>query len=105
MRPRARRGRLRPAGLTDHRPAFGLLRGFRQRGLRRRGYPAAAIREFCAFIGVARTNSRHQIELLESFPPNESEIEWTDEKLAAKYPYDPKQLPIARLEDGTMWDW
>ena len=37
------------------------------RGLRRRGYPAAAIREFCLFIGVARTNSRHQIELLESF--------------------------------------
>ena len=37
------------------------------RGLRRRGYPAAAIREFCAFIGVSRTNSRHQIELLESF--------------------------------------
>jgi glutaminyl-tRNA synthetase len=37
------------------------------RALRRRGYPAAAIRDFCAFIGVARTNSRHQIELLESF--------------------------------------
>jgi glutaminyl-tRNA synthetase len=37
------------------------------RGLRRRGYPAAAIREFCTFIGVSRTNSRHQIELLESF--------------------------------------
>jgi len=37
------------------------------RGLRRRGYPASAIRDFCAFIGVARTNSRHQIELLESF--------------------------------------
>ncbi len=37
------------------------------RGLRRRGYPAAAIREFCSFIGVSRTNSRHQIELLESF--------------------------------------
>jgi glutaminyl-tRNA synthetase len=37
------------------------------RGLRRRGYPAGAIREFCSFIGVARTNSRHQIELLESF--------------------------------------
>ncbi len=37
------------------------------RGLRRRGYPASAIREFCAFIGVSRTNSRHQIELLESF--------------------------------------
>ena len=28
-----------------------------------------------------------------------------DEKLAAKYPYAPKQLPIARLEDGAMWDW
>jgi len=28
-----------------------------------------------------------------------------DEKLAAKYPYNPKQLPVARLEDGTMWDW
>lgn len=28
-----------------------------------------------------------------------------DETLAAKYPYDPKQLPIARLQDGTMWNW
>jgi glutaminyl-tRNA synthetase len=37
------------------------------RGLRRRGYPASAIREFCDFIGVSRTNSRNQIELLESF--------------------------------------
>jgi glutaminyl-tRNA synthetase len=40
-------------------------------GLRRRGYPPKAIREFCSFIGVARTNSRHQIELLESFVRNE----------------------------------
>ena len=37
------------------------------RGVRRRGYPAEAIRTFCNFIGVARTNSRHSIELLESF--------------------------------------
>ena len=37
------------------------------RGLRRRGYPAASIREFCDFIGVSKTNSRHEIELLESF--------------------------------------
>ncbi len=37
------------------------------RGLRRRGYPATAIRRFCEYIGVARTNSRHEIELLESF--------------------------------------
>ena len=37
------------------------------RGLRRRGYPDASIREFCNYIGVSRTNSRHDIELLESF--------------------------------------
>ena len=36
-------------------------------GLRRRGYPPEAIREFFEFIGVARTNSRNEIELLESF--------------------------------------
>jgi glutaminyl-tRNA synthetase len=41
------------------------------RALRRRGYPPAALREFCADIGVARTNSRHQIELLESFVRSE----------------------------------
>ncbi|MFZ4720178.1 MAG: glutamine--tRNA ligase/YqeY domain fusion protein [Ilumatobacteraceae bacterium] len=41
------------------------------RALRRRGYPATAIREFCNFIGVAKTNSRHAIELLESFIRNE----------------------------------
>ena len=28
-----------------------------------------------------------------------------DEALAAKYPYQPAYLPIARLEDGTMWNW
>ncbi|MGA9657673.1 MAG: D-mannonate dehydratase ManD [Asticcacaulis sp.] len=28
-----------------------------------------------------------------------------DEGLAAKYPYAPMQLPIARLEDGSMWNW
>ena len=28
-----------------------------------------------------------------------------DEDLAAKYPYKPRQLPIARLADGTMWNW
>jgi mannonate dehydratase len=28
-----------------------------------------------------------------------------DEKLAARYPYAPKQLPVARLADGSMWDW
>ena len=41
------------------------------RALRRRGYPSAAIKDFCTFIGVGKTNSRHQIELLESFVRNE----------------------------------
>jgi len=37
------------------------------RGLRRRGYPAAAIRAFCSHIGVAKVNGTIEIELLESF--------------------------------------
>jgi glutaminyl-tRNA synthetase len=37
------------------------------RGLRRRGYPASAIRAFCAHIGIAKTNGVCEIELLESF--------------------------------------
>jgi len=28
-----------------------------------------------------------------------------NETLAARFPYDPRQLPIARLEDGSMWNW
>lgn len=28
-----------------------------------------------------------------------------DEKLAAKYPYEPAYLPVARLADGTLWNW
>ena len=37
------------------------------RGLRRRGYPAAAITEFCDYIGVTMSYSRQSIVLLESF--------------------------------------
>ncbi|MHA6512420.1 glutamine--tRNA ligase/YqeY domain fusion protein [Tessaracoccus sp. Z1128] len=37
------------------------------RGLRRRGYPAAAIRAFCREVGTTRTNSRQSIEALESY--------------------------------------
>ena len=36
-------------------------------GLRRRGYPAAAIRAFCEAVGITRTNSRKAIEELESY--------------------------------------
>lgn len=28
-----------------------------------------------------------------------------DEDLAATFPYEPRQLPIARLGDGAMWNW
>jgi mannonate dehydratase len=28
-----------------------------------------------------------------------------DEKLAAKYPYQPAYLPVNRLTDGSMWNW
>ena len=41
------------------------------RGVRRRGYPASAIRAFCDHIGVAKTNSVREIELLESFVRDE----------------------------------
>ena len=36
-------------------------------GVRRRGYPAAAIRDFCREIGTTRTNSRQSIEALEAY--------------------------------------
>lgn len=28
-----------------------------------------------------------------------------DEDLAARYPYNPAYLPVARLADGTLWNW
>ncbi len=37
------------------------------RGLRRRGYPASALRAFCTAIGITRTNTRKAIEELESY--------------------------------------
>ncbi|WGT47882.1 glutamine--tRNA ligase/YqeY domain fusion protein [Tessaracoccus lacteus] len=36
-------------------------------GLRRRGYPASAIRSFCREVGTTRTNSRQSMEALESY--------------------------------------
>ncbi len=37
------------------------------RGLRRRGYPAAALRNFCTAVGITRVNTRKAIEELESY--------------------------------------
>jgi mannonate dehydratase len=28
-----------------------------------------------------------------------------DERLAAKFPYERAYLPVARLADGTLWNW
>ena len=36
-------------------------------GLRKRGYPASAIRTFCRAMGVSKTNSRQAIEELEAY--------------------------------------
>ena len=36
-------------------------------GLRRRGYPASALRNFCKDVGTSKTNARHAIEALESY--------------------------------------
>ena len=41
------------------------------RGLRRRGYPPSAIREFCSHIGIARVDGTNEIELLESIVRSE----------------------------------
>ncbi len=41
------------------------------RGMRKRGYPASAIRAFVDRVGIAKTNSTSEIELLESFVRSE----------------------------------
>jgi glutaminyl-tRNA synthetase len=92
------------------------------RGLRRRGYPAAAIRAFSAHVGVAKVNGTNEIELLESFVRDElnrtairrlgvlnpikvvienypeGQVEWLD---AVNNPEDPdagsRQIPFSRV--------
>ncbi len=62
--------------------------------------------------GLFRTNARSLPAQLDFFDngymhPGDKPglgIEF-DEKLAAKYPYEPAYLPVARLEDGTLWNW
>ncbi len=92
------------------------------RGMRRRGYPAEAIRAFCAHIGVAKMNTTNEIELLEYFVRNElnrtairrmgvlrpikvvienypeGQVEWLD---AVNNPEDPtagtRKIPFSRV--------
>ncbi|MFV0524240.1 MAG: glutamine--tRNA ligase/YqeY domain fusion protein [Acidimicrobiales bacterium] len=68
------------------------------RGLRRRGYPPAAIRAFMDHIGVARTNSVHDIELLESFV--RTELNRTSLRRMAVL--DPVELVITNWPDGEV---
>lgn len=68
------------------------------RALRRRGYPASAIRAFCSFIGVSKTNSRHAIELLESFI--RAELNTTAQRRMAVL--DPVRLVITNWPTGAV---
>lgn len=68
------------------------------RGLRRRGYPAEALRQFCSYIGVSRTNSRHQIELLESFVRTHLN-RYAQRRMAV---LDPLKLVITNWPDGQV---
>ena len=88
-------------------------------GLRRRGYPASAIRTFCTEIGTARTNSRHAIEALEAVVRRELNAEAQRKMVVLRplklvltnWPVDAEGQPVVeyfevannpeRPEDGT----
>ncbi len=67
-------------------------------GLRRLGYPPAAIRAFVEHIGLARTNSVHDIELLESFV--RTELNRTSLRRMAVL--DPVKLVITNWPQGEQ---
>lgn len=90
-------------------------------GLKRRGYPAAAIRSFCREVGTTRTNSRHSIEALESYVRKSLNAE-AQRRMAVlrplrlvldNWPTDDDGQPVVehfevsnnpeRPEDGTRW--
>lgn len=70
------------------------------RGLRRLGYPAAALRAFCGHIGVAKVNSTHEIELLESFVRDE--LNRISERRMAVL--DPIKVVIENFPEGHI-EW
>ena len=94
------------------------------RGLRRRGYPASAIRAFVDRVGIAKTNSTSEIELLESFVRTELNqtalrrmavlrplkvviTNWPDDKVveveAVNNPEDPSAGTRMVPFDGELW--
>ena len=70
------------------------------RGLRRRGYPAAAIRAFCAHIGVVKNNSKHEIEMLEYFIRTELN-QIAERRMAVLRPL---RVVIENFEEGRV-EW
>lgn len=70
------------------------------RGLRRRGYPAQALRAFCKYISVAKTNSTIEIELLESFVRTHHNLH----ALRRMAVLDPLKLTITNWPEGQV-DW
>ena len=70
------------------------------RGLRRRGYPASAIRAFVERVGVARSNSVVDIELLESFV----RTDLNQRALRRMGVVDPVKLVITNWPEGQV-EW
>jgi mannonate dehydratase len=70
-------------------PNFGVQEHMRHTRGDRRGVPARL--HFDGWVHASRRAPGHGVEI--------------DEALAAKYPYDPAYLPVARLADGTLWNW
>jgi glutaminyl-tRNA synthetase len=68
------------------------------RGMRRRGYPPEAIRDFVEHIGVARTNSVVEIELLESFVRRHHNTH----ALRRMAVLDPVKVVITNWPDGVV---
>ena len=68
------------------------------RGMRRRGYPASAIRAFVDRIGVAKTNSTVEVELLESFVRTELNASALRRMAVLK----PLKLVITNWPDGQV---
>ena len=68
------------------------------RGLRRRGYPPEAIRAFVDHIGVAKTNSVVEIELLESFVRRHHNAH----ALRRMAVLDPVKVVITNWPDGSV---
>ena len=51
---------------------------------------------------ITRRISAHQYLVMDEVPGLGVDI---DEKRAAQYPYERAYLPVARLRDGSMWNW